>query len=743
MDIIHLLNALWIKKWIIIILTSISIGAALFFTNNLPKQFIASALIETGFTTNEGIQLTDERFNLQESYVKFNNLLSSMTSGLMYNLLSYRLVLHDLDSSKIPFRYIDQEDNSYMFSQNDILIAKKTFERKLQEKTPMTILDEDSDLLTDVKLYLGYTYTWIKESLSIGRIPNTDYVQVMFFSESRELSAFAVNAYCEEFLEYYTNSKMSKISETVDFYSELIEQKKTELNEKSSELREFKQNNKFLDINKDAENNLSEISELKSQKTEIESDIYRLNLLLSNQRENNDENDNKQINNTNNRKIIELRRRIVDLNNRYTSTNSEDEILKDSLDLIKEQLRNELNKMSSESTIDDTNQNRVNIKKRIDEIIIELETQKSKLNSVNASIYNLTTEMDSYASKEAILNKLEREIELATNEYLNALNKYNEARNKLSVSAASIRLVEKATPPASPESSKRIIMIGFAGISTFSLCVLAILLIEILRGSIKTPSLFEQTVKIDLLGTLGNINIKQLDFFRLFSEKEEREEFLNFKQHLRKLRFEIEKVDGRVFLITSLKRNEGKSLVIVALAFVFSLIDKKVLIIDTNFKNNSLTAIFNTTPNIKLLGDGNHHINSEKFSFQYEPNNQQEQSKDDYVLSTKYKNIYFIGNIGNDKSPEEILFSKDFSLLIEKLKDRFDYIFLEGPSLNEYSDSKELEQYVDKIIPVFSAEQQIKRLDIETIKYLKRRTNSKLAGAILNKINHKYLKSII
>jgi len=54
--------------------------------------------------------------------------------------------------------------------------------------------------------------------------------------------------------------------------------------------------------------------------------------------------------------------------------------------------------------------------------------------------------------------------------------------------------------------------------------------------------------------------------------------------------------------------------------------------------------------------------------------------------------------------------------------------------MNNYSDTKELTQYVDKVIAVFGAENDIKTIDKESIDYLSN-LGSKFMGAILNKMD--------
>ena len=81
---------------------------------------------------------------------------------------------------------------------------------------------------------------------------------------------------------------------------------------------------------------------------------------------------------------------------------------------------------------------------------------------------------------------------------------------------------------------------------------------------------------------------------------------------------------------------------------------------------------------------------------------------------------------------------RDFKKMIQDLSERYDCVIMEGPALNDYSDSKELIDFADKVIPVFSAKASLNHRDRESIKYFKS-INGKLMGTVLNKVQFKYL----
>ena len=96
--------------------------------------------------------------------------------------------------------------------------------------------------------------------------------------------------------------------------------------------------------------------------------------------------------------------------------------------------------------------------------------------------------------------------------------------------------------------------------------------------------------------------------------------------------------------------------------------------------------------------------------------------------------FFAIGSEGGDYTPSEILPLENILQHLHELTSEYDYIFLEGPPLNDFSDSKELVQYVDGVIAVFSATHIVNQIDKESIAYLKD-LNGKFCGAILNKVD--------
>ena len=169
------------------------------------------------------------------------------------------------------------------------------------------------------------------------------------------------------------------------------------------------------------------------------------------------------------------------------------------------------------------------------------------------------------------------------------------------------------------------------------------------------------------------MNIKKLHFKTLFSSNKLKPDLEAFKQFLRKIRFEIlsvfEKNRSKIFLFTSLKRGEGKTFVIIWLAYSLSKLNKKVLIIDTNFKNNTLTKILLPREESNLLEYSPKMLTDANF----EPSDAS--LSNNLITHTHIQNIDLIGSRSVIDSPSEIFSEKKFSDMLSYLNKQYDFIF--------------------------------------------------------------------
>ncbi|MBT1707424.1 AAA family ATPase [Fulvivirgaceae bacterium PWU5] len=738
MDVLVIWRLLLRRKWILILVPTVAASIAFYYKFTAAREFRSTLQLATGFTINEQVRVSDERFSLYEADVKFNNLIESINSPQAIGLLSYRLMLHDLQDHA-PFR--SPKNPETLRNKAFLEIAEKILQAKADSMTMLNASNSDERRVSGLLKEYGYDAKSLRKSLAVKRVNFTDFVSVEYLSENPRLSAFMVNTLADEFLRYNRVAKNERSNESVDFFKDLVTQKKETLDILGEKMRQYKEANNVLNIELQSATNIDQISDLEKRRTEVESDInqYRLSIRRLD----------KQIGQlsgvgttenrgNDNHKIVRLRNAINEMNSRYIAGGSSDRRLLDSIKTLRDQysaMSSASATTSSDAGVSPAAKVRDLLEKKA-EYETSLEVSEASLASLTSKLNALRYNVSGLTSKEAILADIQREIDVATQEYREAQEKYNLAQNTANVGNP-LRVILRGLPPAEHEPSKTIVVTLLAGVASFFLCAFTIIFLEFVDTRVKSPFYFQKSVNMSLAGTL-NVIKGNTDFAFLFDKNITDNNLLTFKQLIRKLRFEIERQNAKVILVTSMKQGEGKTFTILGLAFSLSLIQKKVLIIDTNFKNTALTKLLVKSKFKKLKGANGVTTEGEANQLlSHEPEDDFSKERD-FISHTKYKNIHVIGSRVDNDSPSEILSGRDFLGMLTELKMVYDYIFLEGAAMNDFPDTKELIGYADKVVAVFSAESVVKQLDKESIGYLNQ-FNGKVVGAVLNRVEVKDL----
>jgi Mrp family chromosome partitioning ATPase len=277
-------------------------------------------------------------------------------------------------------------------------------------------------------------------------------------------------------------------------------------------------------------------------------------------------------------------------------------------------------------------------------------------------------------------------------------------------------------PALGPESKKTMLTMALSGMSMFFLTSVIFLLIEIFDTRVKTPTLFKKQVKLNVANILNNVPLKKTSEQEIVMNDFEGRKFsreILFKNNVRKLRHELLKSPHKIFLITSTQKKSGKTTVIEALAASLVLSKKKVLIIDLNFGNNTITQKHNPENLIQEVAS----------SINYN-----QPLKEQKIWSnTSQEGLSLIGCKEGNFTPSEALYNLDMNAFLKLLKDEFDFILIEGAALNDYADSQELASFAEEVFTVFSASSSISHADDKSIKFIAT-LGEKNKGTILNNV---------
>lgn len=740
-------------KWVILICVPVaSVLVAYTFISRMDKKFKSTAQIATGFTPDDAVKLNDSPTTPFDVNTNFNNIIESMTSVPVVTLVSYRLVLHDLENDQ-TFRDFDPDLGDGTIDDDEILRSKALFKDRLEKFKTLNLFDPDDQLLFRILKGYSYDHESLSKNLDIHRLTASDFISIEFSSEDPFLSALTVNALCQEFIRYNKTLKTDRSSESLEFLENMVRDKKRILDEKNLALNDYKVNSNVLNYDAETKSKIALITEYELKRDRQRSEVNAIEISLRSVESSIQTKKaslgklNQQETATVNQRIIDLKKEINDLNNADPDGN------RARVNRLREELQLETSRLEAVNSNKADQEELKRLEKERDELKLNAEIKGSDLQNTVQSINKLRSELSGVSSKQANTSDFEREVKLASDEYINAQDKYTAAKNKSLVIGSSIRQILEGQPSYEPEPTQAPLWLGMVGGGSFLLTLFAILLVNYADPSIRVSSRLEKLTGLKNIGSVNALKSKDFNMREIFNDRSTNKEYETFSHFLRKLRYEIQSAEGKVFLITSTQVKAGKTFLIISLSYALSLVSKKVLIIDTNFRHNSLTKallprgrggesrkllkkalLFEEEDDDLLLEEAKTSLPSGEDALE----STQQTTKSSIINRTRFNGVDIIGNVGGRDSPSEIMAGRDFNEVIHNLSMQYDYVLMEGPALNDYSDSKELIGYADKVVTVFRADTSLSHADKESINYLKS-INGRLMGTVLNNVKLKNL----
>ena len=183
------------------------------------------------------------------------------------------------------------------------------------------------------------------------------------------------------------------------------------------------------------------------------------------------------------------------------------------------------------------------------------------------------------------------------------------------------------------------------------------------------------------------------------------------------LYFSLNKKSSNAVLISSSTPNEGKSFIASNLAVAFAKTKKKVLLIDCDMRLGRQHEIFGLSNK-----EGLSNLLAESKSGEYRK----------YLQKTTVKNLSIITRGVVPPNPSELLDSSIMEELLEKVKQKFDYVILDGTPIDGLSDSLILAKKTDRLVLVSAANMTTVE-DLQNSKKALESIEVKISGVVLNR----------
>ncbi|MET3114115.1 succinoglycan biosynthesis transport protein ExoP [Pedobacter sp. CG_S7] len=702
-----------LKKYrlILIIVPIITVIITFFLVRNLPSSYISQAQVATGIvdeTQQQSVILQSaDRDKVNQ---KFSNLMEIMRMNKVLDQVSYQLIIHDL-TAKVPFKNNSKE--LLDLNQSVRAQALMIFREKYLKRQGLTLTSSAQNDLFELLKSMGYDAESLKKKLLIYRPGDSDFIVLQFESENPDLSAMVVNSIASEFIKNYTSSIKESQVRASNFFSEMLREKSDTLSNRMKELRNYKVKNGVLNLTEQSKQLYTLILQYDTKKQEAIEKTSSYAGAVNEIDKKFDPRDRNYIEaslSKLNQSIVNTKEELSTLYDLYI-TNDLDPKYKSSYDSLSKKLTAQVNRSSDQYITNPLNTKQELISQKLN-LEIQLDISRYSINSIANKLKTLNKQFEMLVPKEADVQSLEMSIDIASKEYLDILNKYNQSNLESSFSTKMI--VAQPGVPGLSQPSKKMLLVILSGIISFVFCLLVIFIIYFLDESISSAQELANATDIPVLGEINQLSTASQDLNHLWNQETQAPHLLDFKNQLRSLRFEIERdLKDKVLVITSIHPSEGKTLIALSLALAWKMTNKKILVIDGNFSNPGITKA--ATSKIYLEDFFNNQVDLDK--------------------NNKSGSIDILGNKGGDTSLLELASHEQIQLKIEEAKNVYDLIIIETAALTNRDQSKEWALFSKNILSVFESGGTITQSKKNYIAYLKE--TGSFMGWIINKVNSK------
>ncbi len=295
--------------------------------------------------------------------------------------------------------------------------------------------------------------------------------------------------------------------------------------------------------------------------------------------------------------------------------------------------------------------------------------------------------------------------------------KISESELKVSINA-----IGKATIPLNPSSPNILLISIFGFIGGFFISIILILIFNNKNKKINAKTDIKETFHIPLLAKIINLeesktNNATAEIYPLITNKNTAYTVYESYQSLRlNLIFSLTaRTNNKVVAISSPSSFESKSLVAANIALTLAAAKSKVLLIDADMYNPTINKIFKLKNRVGLSM-----LISKLTTF--------EKALNESLVP--FLDVLTSGPL--PPNPSDLLSSENMEKMLEHLLERYDYIIIDTPSLDETNDTLAMSDLIAGIILVLNSGKTTYKEVYSSIDKISR-SSSYLLGTIIHK----------
>ncbi len=609
-------------------------------------------------------------------------------------------ILHYPSSlTELIFSWIEGEDKSNKLFAYDTEIKNRDFSfivhKNFDFKEPIKVKFNG-----DIRLVFDQI---VKPTLKIESMsPDSPLIKISYEDNIPERASAYINALVESFIEKSINRKNEQNKKILTFINERLELIRNELESSESKLKNFKIKNKIVDSSTQATNYIKELADLEVQISENQLKAKLLDNLIVFARHN--------------QTLDSIAPSLAELHDKPT------------IELITslQSLQLQENEMKVEYT--DNFPKLVNLRRQIltirKKIILNMKNLKSSVKQKNSFLvqkkHNLEKKIQHLPIKEKKMVNIKRGYEVSSSMYDYLLKKKTESELLIVSTLSDYKVLDKAHALPNPIKPKRTLLMVASSLIGLLLGVVLAVILHGLNTKINSKEELENLGDYPLLGVVPEVNKKSVQL-EVYKEKNS-----PFTESYRMLRSYLPKKDeaglAKVILLTSIEASEGKTTTTANLAAITQMAGYKTIILNLDLRKPTLHTYFGLR-NSKGMSS----YLSGKDTIQ------------DIIFATKYTNLHVITSGPIPENPAELILSSRLTELLDILKRRYDYIFIDSAPIGLVSDTIHLMKLADLNLVVFR-EGKAEKSFVSVLENIKEKNNLKNIGFILNHSSRKNSK---
>ncbi|MDO6390220.1 polysaccharide biosynthesis tyrosine autokinase [Pontibacter sp. BT731] len=297
--------------------------------------------------------------------------------------------------------------------------------------------------------------------------------------------------------------------------------------------------------------------------------------------------------------------------------------------------------------------------------------------NLQASARQFESQVRQVPSMKRELTEIERQQGIKEGLYLYLLQKREEAALSQAITPSNSRVLDPAAAsgsPIEPQSTNIYLMALLAGLA---IPFAGIFLRDMLNDTIQEVREVEKATSTPILGEIGHNDSGQM----LVISQESRSSSAELFRLLRaNMQFAAGGKENKVILVTSSMSGEGKTFFSLNLAASLGMTGKKVVVLGFDLRKPKLTQGVNLPNNIGITN----YLISDSV-----------QIEDMIQFAPEMPDLAIIGSGPIPPNPAELMLLPKIGMLIEELKNAFDYIILDSSPVGQVADTLALAPYID------------------------------------------------